>query len=1099
METNNIIYSRLDNFIKDYYKVQLIKGVLLSLSFVFLFFLLVVLGEYFFNFSSKTRTFLFYFLFIFYFVLFLYFILLPTLKVFKITKGLSYREAAQLISGKFIEIDDKLINLLELIGLQNKNAYSHELTLAAIQQKNGELQNISFAEALDKKRNFSLLKYFSGILFLFLLILIINPQIITQSTQHLIQHEKEFVYKPVLNFELLNQSLSVENGKDFLLKVKVSGDFFPSDLKINVSGNSFFMNKQSKNEFEYEFKSLNNSLAFYFSTGDYASQTFRLEVLPTPLVNKMNISVVPPSYTGEEPRLLSNAGDLTVLSGSLIRWEIETFNANELYFKFNDSLQTKAEKNENFFNLTRRFVKSEDYSISVKNDFFDKANYLKFSIKVIPDMFPAISMEKLNDSTNYLLVYFRGNISDDYGFSNLVFNYQISEQGKKGKMNTVKLDFNKNLKTQTYYFSFDFGSLKLEPNQNIEYYFSVFDNDKPNGYKESKTGFESFTVPSKQQLDEFENSKNEQIKSKTEKSSELIEQLQKDIEKLKKTLINEKTSDWEKTKMLNEINQKNNELKDLLQEISKENTQKNEFMNTFSEKQEEMLEKQEQIQQLLDELMTDELRELMEQIEQMEKEMSDEKMKEMTDKLEMTYEDLEKQLDRNLELLKRFEVEQKVDETAQELQELSQEQKELSEQIDKKNISEEEALKKQEELTKDLKRVEEKYEKAKELNQDLKKRFNLDDFKQDFEQIENEMNESEQNLEENKKNKASKSMQQSSENMQKLSEKMQKMMQQNTMEQAGEDVESMRLLLKNLIIFSKSQEDLMNRFTKVNDLDPKFPKLVVEQNKLKEDFKIVEDSLLALSKRVAQIDKAVNTEVKSINYETEQVLKAMSDSRRTGYKKRQQTIMTSANNLALLLSEIIQSMQEQMNSSSQSGSNKSKKQKPSVGQMQEMQQSLKKMMEDYLKSLQEGKQGKKQTEGLGKMLAKQEVLKKMMQDLKNSGNTGTKTMEYLKQIEKMMNETENELINRNINPTTIERQQKILDKLLEVESSEREKDKDKERESNESKEHKVSVPEYFNDKKMNKNSLKEDLEIGNLKLIHYYNELYNQYINTIGQ
>ena len=60
--------------------------------------------------------------------------------------------------------------------------------------------------------------------------------------------------------------------------------------------------------------------------------------------------------------------------------------------------------------------------------------------------------------------------------------------------------------------------------------------------------------------------------------------------------------------------------------------------------------------------MTDELKDLMEQIEQLENEMNEEKMKQLTDKMEMTYDEIEEQLDRNLELLKRFEVEQKIEE-----------------------------------------------------------------------------------------------------------------------------------------------------------------------------------------------------------------------------------------------------------------------------------------------------------------------------------------------------------------------------------------------------------------------------------------------------
>jgi len=1102
METKNSIFDKLDHFISSYYKNQIIKGGILTLLFVLLLFLLVILGEYFFSFSSNVRTIIFYILMIFYVSLIFYFILWPSSKVFKLSKVISYKEAANIISGKFSGINDKLINLLELINLDNKNMYSKALTIASIEQKSTDLQYIKFTEAIDKIYNFKFLKYLTFVLIIFILLVILKPEILTTSTTHILQHDKEFVFTPQLNFEILNKNLNVEKGKDFVLNVRVGGDFLPSKLKVNFGSSTFFMEKTSKNEFTYTFKNLNNSLVIFFSTGNYSSDNYKLNVLPTPLINNMQIQIVPPSYTGEESKLYNNIGDLTILSGSIVKWSIETNNTNTLNFIFSDSVISNATLTDNLFNLSKRFVKSQDYSISIKNNFFEKSNYLTYSIKVIPDLFPTIDLLQVADSTNYSMIYFKGSIADDYGFSNLKFHYFINEQSKTIKSESITLDINKSQKTQEYFFSFDFSTLDLKPEQKIEYYFSVYDNDKPNGYKESKSNSQVFTVPSKQDIDDFENSKNDNIKSKADKSKELIKDLQKDIKKLKETLINEKTTDWEKTKMLNEINQKNNELKDLLQQLSEENKEKNEFMNSFSESQEDIIKKQEEIQQLLDELMTDELKELMEQIEQLEKEMNQDQMKDLNDKMDLTYKDIEEQLDRNLELLKRLEVEQKMEEAANDLKKLSDEQKELSEQLDNKNLNKENAKNEQENIEKELNRIEEEFKKADELNKDLKKSFQLENLQNDFNEISKEIDNSKQNLDDNKKSKSQKSMQNSSQKMKELSDKMQNMMQQNMMQQTGEDAESMRLMLKNLISFSKSQEDLMQKFTKVTNQDPKFVEYVNLQNKIKGDFNIIQDSLLALSNRVMQINKAVNTEIKSINYNLETTLSLLEDSRRGGFKVRQQNVMTSANNLALLLSEIIDNMEEQMSNSGQGQGKPGKKQKPSMGEMQQLQQGMKEMLEQYLKSLKDGKGGKggkPQSEGLGKMLAKQEVMKKMLQDLKNGNSTGSKTQEFLKEIEKLMDETKNDLINRNVNSLTIERQKRIMDKLIEAENSETEKDKEEKRKSNEAKNHKISVPDYFQDKNIKKNSIKEDLDISNIKLKHYYNDLYNNYIDMLNK
>jgi len=88
--------------------------------------------------------------------------------------------------------------------------------------------------------------------------------------------------------------------------------------------------------------------------------------------------------------------------------------------------------------------------------------------------------------------------------------------------------------------------------------------------------------------------------------------------------------------------------------------------------------------------------------------------------------------------------------------------------------------------------------------------------------------------------------------------------------------------------------------------------LVKNQKKLVDDAKIIEDSLFALSKRVVQIQHTVNKEIASIknnmasatNHLEERIInKATSD---------QQFSMTSANNLALILSEMLNQMQKNL-------------------------------------------------------------------------------------------------------------------------------------------------------------------------------------------
>ena len=113
-EQNNLLL-KLDEFIRKYYKNKLVKGVIYTFTIVLLFFISLVVFEYFGNLSSNSRTFLFFsFLGITLFTLAKY-ILFPLFKLNKLGKIINYQMASEIIGNHFGNVKDKLSNTLQLI------------------------------------------------------------------------------------------------------------------------------------------------------------------------------------------------------------------------------------------------------------------------------------------------------------------------------------------------------------------------------------------------------------------------------------------------------------------------------------------------------------------------------------------------------------------------------------------------------------------------------------------------------------------------------------------------------------------------------------------------------------------------------------------------------------------------------------------------------------------------------------------------------------------------------------------------------------------------------------------------------------------------
>jgi hypothetical protein len=345
--------------------------------------------------------------------------------------------------------------------------------------------------------------------------------------------------------------------------------------------------------------------------------------------------------------------------------------------------------------------------------------------------------------------------------------------------------------------------------------------------------------------------------------------------------------------------------------------------------------------------------------------------------------------------------------------------------------------------------------------------------------------------------------------MEELSESMQSMMDQNMQESAQENMDDMRQLLENLLQFSFDQEELITNFNIISSRDPRFREIVSQQTKIEGHFQMIDDSLTALGARVPQVGGLIRKEQKSIRNNLGDVLDDINDNRIHKVRTGQQLVMTHTNNLALLLSEALDQMQQQMNSMANSDGQCQKQQgqgKPKMGKMRQRQQSMKQQLQQMLEMMKDGKkpggqQGQQQqmSKQIAKMLAEQEIMQQMLSEMMSDQAISPDAAKMLREINQMMEENKNDLINRNITPNMLKRQEQIVTRMLEAEQSEFEREIDKQRKSQEARDYKVSNPEKAFQKTKKQARFNELLEYSNLKMHRYYKEKYQEYLINISE
>jgi hypothetical protein len=245
-----------------------------------------------------------------------------------------------------------------------------------------------------------------------------------------------------------------------------------------------------------------------------------------------------------------------------------------------------------------------------------------------------------------------------------------------------------------------------------------------------------------------------------------------------------------------------------------------------------------------------------------------------------------------------------------------------------------------------------------------------------------------------------------------------------------------------------------------------------EQQRIRENSKMVEDSLYALAKRQDKISSFVTKQINDVNKYLAKGISDQEDRNKMRAASNEQFVMTGYNNLALMLSETLQQMQQQMSeqeskSDPKDGTPKMCCKKPGAGKpkLSQMQKQLNDKITQLGEMMKKQGQGKPQN-GQGNMSKEFAEMAQMQAQIRREmekanlqeGKDGTKPMGDLSQTSKQMEETEKNLVNKQITAEMMTRQQQIMDKLLQAENAEREKDQKQERESHAGKDIKREVP-----------------------------------------
>jgi len=1128
MSHYDLLLKKLDAFIRKYYANQLLRGGLVFAACLLIYLLLITIGEYYFYFSIQVKWTLLVFLFSVGLLSLVFWVIIPLLKMQQLGKVINHEQAATIVGNFFPEVKDKLLNVLQLKEQTSESDASNELIAASIDQKAGKISVLPFGAAIDMRKNKKYLPFLFLPVIAAALIFVIAPKVFTEGGYRLSQPSVFFAKPAPFTFYVDPKQLRVVQGQPFTLTASVQGEKLPERLFLVLGNEQVEMKSIGNHKFTYTFPKVSDALSFRLTAVDYYSQPYKLSVLFQPELEQMRMTLTYPAYTGKKSETMQGLSDVTVPVGTTIHWELGAAHTDEVQVKAGN-VQQPMSRDGKRFSTAVRFMASMPYQLWLKNNVQTTTDTLQYQVQVIDDQYPQVSIDAHKDTTFAQQVLVTGTAGDDYALRQVSFVYQVLDaQNKVVSIKAVPLKSGGQVVQFSHYF--DIATLKLQPGYQVNYYVEAWDNDAVNGSKSSKSTVMSWKAPDLKQLEKVMEENAEKMNSSMSSSAAQAEQLNEEFKNMQKEMLESGESSWERNQKMQSLLDKNLQLKSNLENLKKrfEEQRKQSDAKSLSP---ELKEKQEAIKDQIDNLKDKQLEEQIKKLQELLEKRDQRNAMEQLQQMEQNNKLFNMDMERMQELMKRLEMQMKMEGLAQKMEELSKKEAALEQKTETGAQNSEALRKEQEQIKQELdKAMKEDMKAIEQQNNQLQQPQQLDKAQDVGKEAESEMNKSSEQLQQNNQKNAKQSQQNAKNKLQEMSQSLKQMASGMDMEQLDIDIKATRQLLTNLIRFSFDQEKLMNALRTTSVSSPAYLLLTKEQNRLKNNTKMIKDSLYVLSKRIFSIAATVNKETSDLDQNIARTLDAFEQRNVGEILPRQQYAMTAANNLALLLNELLSNlMQSQQGGASGSGQSKPKKgkgqgsgsgmMKDIITGQQQMGQGMQQMKEGQSGN-KPGQSGQGQSgqggqnsggqqnggsqgnaEQVARLAQQQAMLRKQMQELldvlNSNGQGGSKLTNEIRAIQAELDKQETDLVFRKDISQLIQRNKEILTRMLEAEKAIQEQEEDNKRSAEAGKDAPRPMPGELSDYLQQQQMLFERYRTTAPVLKPFYQKMSEEYLKKV--
>jgi hypothetical protein len=681
---------------------------------------------------------------------------------------------------------------------------------------------------------------------------------------------------------------------------------------------------------------------------------------------------------------------------------------------------------------------------------------VEYALKIIPDAPPTVTLllpgENL-DVTDTTPVNLLAKIADDYGFSRARLAYKLVQskyESPAQEFTSIPLPVPPAGTLDALLpYRWSINGLHLVPEDVISYFVEVFDNDVISGPKSAISEIYSLRLPSMDEVFAQADKGHEASIEGMQDALKQAKEARKEMEELTQSVrASADQMEWQDRQKAEDLLKKYDDVRGKMDSVKAAVDKMVADLTKNRVLSKETMEKYQELQQLMSQLSSPEFAEAMKQLQQAMQQMNPDALRQAMQQFSLSEETFRKSIERTLNLLRRIQIEQKVDEAVRRTGQMIKQQAGVKENTERARAGDRGAM---DQARKEQQEVKEHLEALKAQMEDLQRKMEefpsemplgeIEKAKQEMnaDSLDAQMEAASRAMEQMQAQEASRSQQRALSSMGKLGDHLQKMQQEMRQNQQRQVLNAMRRSMRDLLDLSRREEALKNESESLEPNSRRFRDNEEAQMDVMRDLGTVAEGLAALSQKTfgvtPEMGKSIGDALRSMN----DAMRSLAQRNRPGASQQQTDAMGSLN-------EAAQRVEDSMNALQQGGGQGM----GMAGLMQRLQRLSSRQggINDGSRNL--GAMTQAQAAEMARLAGEQGMVRKSLEQLaREAAASGDlkKLMGDLNQAAREMAEVQTDLMSGNLNPETVRKEDRILSRLLDAQRSTRERDFEKKRTS----------------------------------------------------